>query len=60
MKEKKKINVKKRILHVGENHALNFFFFFLKKHFSVQRRKICSSRQEWSMCTNLAHEMQRR
>lgn len=57
MKEKKKINVKKRISHVGENHALNFF---LKKHFSVQRKKICSSRQEWSMCTNLAHEMQRR
>lgn len=26
MKEKKKINVKKRISHVGENHALNFFF----------------------------------
>lgn len=37
MKEKKKINVKKRISHVGENHALNFFFF---------KRNIFQSKEE--------------
>lgn len=36
MKEKKKINVKKRISHVGENHAL---IFFLRNVFQSKEEK---------------------
>jgi len=39
MKEKKKINVKKRISHVGENHALNFFFFKKNKTYFSPKKK---------------------
>lgn len=39
MKEKKKINVKKRISHVGENHALIFFFFFKENIFQAIEEK---------------------
>lgn len=59
--KKKKRLMLKNVFHMwGKITLWIFFFFFLRKHISVQRRKICSSRQEWSMCTNLAHEMQRR
>lgn len=57
--KKKKRLMLKNVFHMWGKITL-WIFFFLKKRFSVQRRKICSSRQEWSMCTNLAHEMQRR
>lgn len=40
MKEKKKINVKKRISHVGENHALNFFFKKKKTYFSPKKKNM--------------------
>jgi len=39
MKEKKKINVKKRISNVGENHGFYFFFFFLKKENIFQSKE---------------------